>query len=273
MSSHAIEIARGERFEFGANWTSFLETVDDQRILEAERSMRHLLEQPVLTGQRFLDIGCGSGLFSLVARRLGAIVRSIDFDPQSVACATTLKQTYFPGDAGWTVEEGSALDAEYLQRLGEFDVVYSWGVLHHTGDMWRGLDLAAARVAPGGALVVALYNDQGGRSALWRSVKKRYCSGPVQRALVSAVFMPFLAAVAVYSCLRVHRNPFTYFTEHKDRGMSVYHDWKDWLGGYPYEVARPEQVLSALRTRGFNLVNLRTVSGHGCNEFVFRRTK
>src|SRR5713226_7583165 len=127
MISHAIEVARGERFEFGANWTAFLDTVDQRRISEAERSVRELVEQSTLAGQSFLDIGCGSGLFSLAARRLGATVHSIDYDPQSVSCTTTLRDRHRANDSGWTVEEGSALDREYLHHLGKFDVVYSWG--------------------------------------------------------------------------------------------------------------------------------------------------
>jgi len=274
MSTHAIEIARGERFEFGANWAAFLDTLDERRLSEAERSVRELLEQPSLAGQTFLDIGSGSGLFSLAARRLGASVHSIDYDPQSVGCTNTLRARYFANDPRWTVEEGSVLDREFLETLGEFDVVYSWGVLHHTGDMWTALDLAAGRVAPGGAFVFALYNDQGWKSGAWLRVKKLYCSGLVGRAVVSAAFLPYFAARALCASLILHRNPVTYFTEYKAaRGMSVYYDWKDWLGGYPFEVAGPGHVLSALRTKGFDLVLLRTVRGLGCNEFVFRRAR
>src|SRR6266852_1922550 len=107
MTSHAIEIARGERFEFGANWTAFLATVDQRRVVEAERSVRDLLERTTLAGQKFLDIGCGSGLFSLAARRLGATVHSIDYDPKSVSCTTTLRERHSANDSEWTVEEGS----------------------------------------------------------------------------------------------------------------------------------------------------------------------
>ena len=125
-----------DRFAFGRNWAKFLSVVNDERILEAEKSLRAMLEQPSLSGVRFLDMGSGSGLFSLAARRLGAHVRSFDYDPESVACTAELKRRYFPDDSGWTVERGSALDAAYVRSLGVFDVVYSWGVLHHTGRMW-----------------------------------------------------------------------------------------------------------------------------------------
>ncbi len=174
MSSHAIEIAQGARFEFGKNWTRFLAALDDGRIARAEDSLRGMLETTDLKGKSFLDIGSGSGLFSLAARRLGARVHSFDYDPDSVACARELRREYFPGDQEWTIEEGSALDQNYIKSLGHFDVVYSWGVLHHTGEMWRALENAALPVAPCGRLFLAIYNDMGSQSARWRWVKKTY---------------------------------------------------------------------------------------------------
>src|ERR1035438_9421685 len=134
------EIAARERFAFGENWQRFLSLLDESRVLQAEDSLRRMLEVSDLRGKTFIDIGCGSGLFSLAARRLGARVQCFDYDPQSVACAQELRRRYFPQDPDWRVEEGSALDTGYLGGLGSFDVVYSWGVLHHTGAMWHGLD-------------------------------------------------------------------------------------------------------------------------------------
>src|SRR5690606_102989 len=125
-------------------------------------------------GLRFLDIGSGSGLSSLAARRLGARVHSFDYDPESVACTAELRRRFFPGSPDWTVERGSALDAGYLRGLGSFDIVYSWGVLHHTGRMWEGLANAALPVAEGGRLFVAIYNDTGTQSRRWRWIKRTY---------------------------------------------------------------------------------------------------
>ncbi len=132
MTGHATEVLQGERFEFGANWARFLEVLDDERIRQAEESLCKMLGVSALKGKSFLDVGCGSGLFSLVARRLGATVHSFDYDPRSVGCTLELRRRYFPEDMQWIIEEGSALDSDYLSRMGRFDVVYSWGVLHHT---------------------------------------------------------------------------------------------------------------------------------------------
>jgi 2-polyprenyl-3-methyl-5-hydroxy-6-metoxy-1,4-benzoquinol methylase len=270
MSSHAAEVAAGERFEFGANWSAFLRSLDERRIGMAERSVRDLLEVSTLQGKRFLDVGCGSGLFSLAAKRLGARVYSLDYDPQSVTCTGRLRHTYFRSDSDWVIEEGSVLDEPHMERLGHFDIVYSWGVLHHTGALWRAVDLASRRVAPGGVLAIALYNDQGWKSALWRRIKRVYCSSAIGRMAVCGTLIPYLAARAVVASLVKYGNLVSYFTTY-GRGMSVYHDWKDWLGGYPFEVAKPEAVLAFLRPRGFTLEHLRTVTGVGCNEYVFAK--
>src|SRR5688572_10502146 len=134
-NQHAGEVASGSRFEFGKNWSAFLTLLDDDRIAAAVGSLRAMLEVKDLKGKTFLDIGSGSGLFSLAARRLGAKVHSFDFDSSSFACTCELRTRYFPNDQDWRVEQGSALDAAYVASLGKFDIVYSWGVLHHTGEM------------------------------------------------------------------------------------------------------------------------------------------
>jgi 2-polyprenyl-3-methyl-5-hydroxy-6-metoxy-1,4-benzoquinol methylase len=267
------ESAHGPRFAFGRNWRRFLSVLDDERIGEAERSLRDMLEIENLSGQSFLDVGSGSGLFSLAARRLGARVHSFDYDPESVACTQELKRRYFPEDPAWRIERGSILDGAYVRALGSFDIVYSWGVLHHTGAMWTAIENAALPVLPDGRLVIAIYNDQGVRSRRWRRVKKLYCSGKFGQCVVLGSFIPYFVLKGLVADLRHGISPLRRYREYKrQRGMSLVHDWIDWLGGFPFEVARPEDVFAFCQRRGFILQRLTTCGGGGgCNQFVFWR--
>lgn len=268
------EVGAGERFEFGENWKSFLERLSEERIAAAEASLIARLGSPTLAGTSLIDIGSGSGLFSLAARRLGARVTSFDYDPSSVACAEALRERFYPGDPNWVVVRGSVLDPEFVASLGSFDIVYSWGVLHHTGAMWTAIGNAASVVdADRGRFVLAIYNDQGYRSRLWLRVKRAYNAGPVRRFLVKCVFYTYWALDGLARDIVRGRNPVKRYSEYTSaRGMSVIHDWRDWLGGLPFEVAKPEEILHFLQERGFRLVDVVTVGGGlGNNEFVFER--
>jgi len=260
------------RFKFGDNWRSFAAIVSDDAIAEAERGLRRLFPDGELNGCRFLDIGCGSGLSALAASRLGArSVTGIDLDPASVAATRDLTARHSKGrDLSFALK--SVFD---LDRSEQYDIVYSWGVLHHTGAMWAAMERAAAVVAPGGLFAVALYRRTP-MCGFWGVEKKFYAqAAPAVQQIMAALFKSaFIAGL-----LAQGRNPRTYIANYRsDRGMDWHHDVHDWLGGYPYESVEPAEVKAFLHERGFDLVRSLEhspralgVFGSHCDEFVARR--
>jgi len=258
---------KNERFIFGTNWEKFLRLVDEDKIKDAEESLRIMLAEKDLAGKSFLDAGCGSGLFSLAAKRLGARVFSFDDDPHCVACTLELKKRAYPDSPDWEIRQGSVLDECFLNSLGKYDVVYSWGVLYHTGDMKRAIILMANQVKAHGILFISIANNQGVASQGWLRIKILYNTLPsFLRFFLVLAMASIFETKAFVGRLISGKNPLR-----KERGMSVWHDWVDWCGGYPFEVAKPEDIIVPLRARGFILENLKTcLSGWGCNEYVFR---
>ena len=262
---------RSSHFEFGQNWASYSKLVDEGRIASAAANVAELCGN--LEGKSFLDIGSGSGLLSCAALKLGAArVLAVDIDENSVN-TTRAMLSGRPGN--WEARRISVFELPE-QGLGTFDVVYSWGVLHHTGDMWKAIDAAAAMVKQGGTFVFALYAKTPLCNA-WRLEKRIYRRSPrlVQKAAQYAYF-------AVYSLglLMSGQNPMKKLRSERQRGMDTMHDIHDWMGGYPYESTSPEEVDAHLRPLGFEVVKTKPVKpaafgllGSGCSEYVYRRTR
>lgn len=271
-SGFAAEVKRGNRFKFGSNWQRFLRVLDEERINEAERNLKEFLQIESLEGHSFLDVGCGSGLSSLAARRLGASVVSFDYDPQSVNCTLELKRKYFLDDQDWNILTGSVLDMDYLKNMGSFDIVYSWGVLHHTGDMWKALENVKVNTVVDGKLYIAIYNDCGEKTEKWTEKKIKYNSLPDFLKLPYAIKVWFPIEFRAF-----RRNPKRFLKAWKDykksRGMSRWYDMIDWLGGYPYENATAKELIEFYEKDGYSLVKIEPNKGYGCHQIVFQRVR
>jgi 2-polyprenyl-6-hydroxyphenyl methylase/3-demethylubiquinone-9 3-methyltransferase len=268
MSGHSL-LEVESHFKFGKNWKDFSKGIDAESLEEAKRGLRRLFPGRELQGASFLDIGSGSGLHSVAASELGAReIIAIDIDEDSV---DTTRRTLARYGITALVERRSVFEAD---NLGQFDVVYSWGVLHHTGDMWRAIHCAAQHVKPGGLLALALYQKRV-TCAAWVVEKRFYTKCPrALQALIRGIYgAALLLGVAISG-----RNPIRYYRGYKSsRGMSFWHDVHDWLGGYPYESSTPEETCAFVENMGFEPAMIAALKkslglfGTGCAEYVFRR--
>jgi len=256
-----------KKFCFGKNWRSYSKTIDKRSYQRAKCSLNTLI--PDIKGKTFLDIGCGSGLFSFAALALGANkVVGIDIDPECVEVSVRNTRRLSAFEAGIDTARVTYLKASILDDgldLGKFDIVHSWGVLHHTGDMWRALRKACELVRyPDGVLVVAIYNRHI-TSAPWKWIKKAYIHSPgILKALMTGLLLPAM----YFSKMLIYRvNPFS-----MRRGMNFYHDGVDWIGGYPYEYASIPEVIEFSGSIGFVVVKvIKGPNPVGCNEFILKR--
>jgi 2-polyprenyl-6-hydroxyphenyl methylase/3-demethylubiquinone-9 3-methyltransferase len=258
------------RYEFGRNWSRFArKSFSQERVDIARRHMLALLKLDDLKGLDFLDIGSGSGLHSLAAFQAGAgRIHSLDYDPDSVA-TTTFMREQAGNPKTWTVERGDVLDADYMANLGQWSFVYSWGVLHHTGDVWTAIDNASRTVAPGGIFYIALYAaDVQDDPDFWLRIKQEYNqSGKLKRFRMewwyAWVYIMGRSPLGLPRLItRMVRHRFS-------RGMSMFSDIRDWLGGWPMEFVYDKDVIQFLEDKSFRLRNIKT--GEACSEYVFDR--
>lgn len=255
-------------FSFGENWQSYLRHSDAAAFDGARMDIVRWLGEHWLAGRRVLDIGCGSGIHAYCMHALGAAeIVSVDVDPASVAAARSLHQRA-GGPASWHVRQGSVLDAGFMADLGSFDLVYAWGVLHHTGDMWRAMEHAAGRLADDGLFWIALYTAGPGY-ARDLATKQRYNrAGRLGRMLMEWRQIARLMRIR----LNDGQNPLGW-NRRGPRGMDPYHDITDWLGGLPYEVAAPDEVLRWGRARGLILERIDPTHERCCSGYLFAKPK
>ena len=252
-------------FNFGANWQQFSDSsLDNLKFKEAFDSLDHLIGHEKIKGSSFLDIGCGSGIFAISASLAGARkVVGIDISKESVSASISNKKR-FAGQNAIDFFHKSIFDND-ISQLGQFDIVYSWGVLHHTGDMWRAIDIASLFVSSNSLFVIAIYNKHWSSKA-WKKIKWLYNIAPaiIQRLMIYLFFI----IIATAKLIVTRKNPF----KKQKRGMSFYYDVIDWVGGYPYEYADKDEVTNYMEKLGFKCIKfVKPTVPTGCNEFVFQK--
>lgn len=253
-------------FSFGENWRDYLTTVSEDEINSAGTEIDKWLSSKSLRGKSLIDIGSGSGIHSLAFHKFGVSqLRSVDVDPHSVTATTSMWERAGSPD-NWKVEHGSILDADFVKSLGQYDVVYSWGVLHHTGSMWEAIDNALRLVKPGGRVWIAIYvhGPNFGRDL---ELKKKYNTSSdsgKKWMLRKWIFRDMLRLA------KARKNPFIWFSDKSKRGMNRYHDAIDWLGGLPYEVASAQEITEFCLKRDFIMEGIEVAPEGGCSDYVLR---
>lgn len=258
MSNPPVQDSQGApiTFSFGKNWEAFVEQhYSEKRLATAREHLLGFLRMESLAGKSFLDIGCGSGIHSLAAFGAGASrITGFDLDPASVS--TTRKLREMKGSpAHWSVQQGSILDEKFLAGIEPADVVYSWGVLHHTGQMWKAIENASRFLNPGSLFYIALYQTTP-RTPYWIELKKKYNAASAFRKSVMD-YQYVLRHVIIPELIRF-RNPLKQIVGYEEnRGMDFMTDIRDWLGGYPYEdCSIPEMLRFGVDKLGLRMTNI-----------------
>lgn len=266
-------IDNSKHFGFGKNWERYIQQhYSEERVEISRKHLLDFLKEKNLDGKYFLDIGCGSGLHSFAAWKAGAD-RVVSFDYDQNAVNTTAKLKEIAGNPpNWSVMQGSILDEALFQRIDPADIVYSWGVLHHTGDMWQAIKNAARLMKKNGVLYIALYTDDpyfGQPKTFWVDVKRRYnhANWFGRKGTEAWYFWTFYLQKKLGALPQLIHQAREY--KKKTRGMDIYTDAVDWLGGWPFEFASVEEVkLFGTKKLGLKLTNLAT--GQANAEYLFQ---
>lgn len=261
---------QNKQFNFGENWENFSKNqLSSTKIQEAKKDFVKFFQNESIKNQTFIDIGFGQGMSLLIANTLGAITVGNDINPLSEKVLefnksyfSDIKEISIPIIIGSILKE-STLNA--IRQINEqYDIVHSWGVLHHTGEMWEAINNSSELVNKNGKFIIAIYNKHWS-SPLWHTIKKTYNYSPkfIKKLIISIFY--FIILIAKFSV--TFKNPFK-----KERGMSFYYDVIDWVGGYPYEYANKEEIQTYIENLGFQLIYYNKAQvPTGCNEYVFKK--
>jgi ubiquinone/menaquinone biosynthesis C-methylase UbiE len=178
-------------------------------------------------GKKILEVGCGAGTDLLQFARAGAEVCAVDLSPHSAALARRRLILY-----GLKSDIREA-DAEHLPFPdGYFDLVYSWGVIHHTPDTAAAVKEIFRVLKPGGQIRIMIYNRYS-----WLGLKIYLRWG----LLTGKVFAPLSQLIAEHLespgtkayTAKESRKLFSLFSELKIQPVLTYYDYAKSIGFFP----------------------------------------
>ena len=161
-------------------------------------------------GRRLLEVGCGIGVDSIQLAQRGFAVTAVDLTENALAVARQ-----FAARRGVSIDFrlGNAEGLDFPDQ--SFDVVYSFGVLHHTPDIERSVAEVHRVLRPGGTAYVMLYHRDSLVNLVHRALRLPYES-PTDRDDHCPVVYTFSRSGArqlfrAFSSVEVHSEyPFTY---------------------------------------------------------------
>jgi len=258
-----------KKFSFGKNWQNFNKNITNKNINNSIKYFKNFTKFVNLKNKTFIDVGCGSGINSLLAIKLNAKkVLSIDIDENSVSACKLLRKKYKISNKNWIIKQVSILDTSKIKKLGKFDFIYSWGVLHHTGDMNKAFDNLFLLAKKKSYIYVSIYNKYL-TSNTWKIIKYFYASSNnFIKKIMEKIY------ITIYY-IGLNLNKYS-IKEYKKsfvlkRGMSFRHDIIDWLGGYPYEYLSFEDLSAIFFKKGYSILSFKKSNGVGCNEIFVKR--
>jgi len=252
-NSHDIVASRVKRF-YDDLWTRYTPAYDS-----CCEHVELFFSDAEIEGKRILDAGCGMGVFSVVFGKKGAArVIGIDLSEEGVRRAQRAASHFNLSNVEF--REGNILRLPYPD--GSFDIVWSWGTLHHTAEPLKALEELIRVLKNGGTLFVTLY----------RSTKLSFLHEGIRKTLRLAHrrMWPLLAKLIALALF-----PATLFLKRRKKaraGENLSDLVLDWYFNPVRHYYRPGEIRQLLEQEGLIIEKFLPASGrfNSTSNFIFK---
>ncbi|MFQ6107920.1 MAG: class I SAM-dependent methyltransferase [Candidatus Aminicenantales bacterium] len=209
-----------------------------------------------------LDAGCGTGVFSIIFARMGALsVVGIDISKRSLERAQ--RQADQLGLQNATFQKVNMLRLPFTDAC--FDIVWSWGSVHHTADPFGCLAELIRVLKPGGSLLVAVYRRTG-LTFLHETLRKGLIRLPSKYWIPFSRFLSLVAAPGISLFKKRDKSR---------KGEKLEQLLFDWFFVPIRHSYLPEEIKSFLVKRGLVIKKYLPFSGrfNSTSNFIFKARK